>query len=662
MTKTLSLILLASVTIWSCPSAAAAQVAPSLVHATLEELMDIRVTSAARKSQRAEDVPAAIYVITQDDIRQSGLTTLPEILRLAPGVQVAQVSAARWAVSIRGFNSVYANKLLVLIDGRSVYSRTFSGVFWDLQDVMAADIDRIEIIRGAGGAVWGANAVNGVINIITLGAHDTQGLAVAVSAGTAVRGRAGVRYGGSHGNTAYRVFSEWSAYADSANTEPAPFSDRWHSASSGARLDWSRDADAVMAVGRFTTNRTRPGWLALTSFEPGAAFATDGESHSDEVSVLGRWTRTRTAGTVLQVQAFHTSTTRDEAIISLTERTNDLDLQYEARIAARHGLVMGAGYRSVDLAAGNTLTVQLGSYHLHTFSAFLQDEIAVRRNVAVTLGARLERDTFGGWDALPSIQAIWEAPKGQRLWAAASRTHRTPAITDRDLRLNFGVVPGPGLPIVLGVSGNPEYHDERFTQVQAGHRIRIGATAAIETTVFTGSYAGLPTYEPLEPRVELTSGPPHLRAGVMAANLLNARVSGVELNARWNPVPQWEIEALYARLHMKADQDPASLRPTAADTDGNAPPHQWEARTAVALRPGIETSVSLRRVGPLRVIAVPAYTRVDARAEFEVNSRLTAAVVGQNLTQRRHAEFASDIIFLISRIPRSARFDLRWAF
>ena len=314
------------------------------------------------------------------------------------------------------------------------------------------------------------------------------------------------------------------------------------------------------------------------------------------------------------------------------------------------------------MASEGTLTVQIGSHRIKTLNAFLQDEIKVRPDLALTLGAKLEHDTFDGWGMMPSAQAIWEASPGQHLWAAVSRTHRSPAVTDRDFRFNLYALPGPGLPIVVGVTGNPEYRHEELTQVQAGHRIRIGSDAALETTVFTGRYDGLPTYEPLEPTVELASGLPHVRAGVVAANLLNARVSGVELNARWNPLPQWEIEASYANLHLTPQVDPASLASLDPDTDGNAPEHQWEARTTISLRPGVDVGASLWRVGRLYQLAVPAYTRLDARAQFRLNSRLTAALVGQNLSNRRHREFASDFLFLTSSLPRGVRLDLRWQF
>jgi iron complex outermembrane receptor protein len=662
-TKTACSVLLAAVMAVAWTVVARAQSPPvDLANATLEELMNIQVTSAARKNQRAEDVPAAIYVITGRDIRQSGLTTLPEILRLAPGVQVAQVSASKWAVSIRGFNHPYSNKLLVLIDGRSVYSRTFSGVFWDLNEVMVSDIDRIEIIRGPGGVAWGANAVNGVISIVTRPATEQQGLDVRVSAGTFARASLGMRYGGTVGSTAYRVFSQFSEHADSWQGDQSRFVDNWRSSMSGARVDWARGANAILAQGHFAENRTRGGWLILPNLTLGATPTTDGISHVRETSILGRWTRTLTNGTILQVQGYHTNLYRDEPIIGFTEASTDLDAQYETRVGSRHGLVFGGGYRHVDVSVDNTVTAQMPSTGIETFNTFVQDEISVRRGVALTLGSKLEYDTFGGWGVLPSARAIWEASAGQRVWAAASRARRTPSVADRSVQLNLGVMPGQGLNILLATKGNANFRSERLMQLEGGHRIRLGTTTAIETTVFSGSYDDMQTSEPLQPSVELTPAPAHVLAGVVLQNLNTARVSGIELNTRWNPLPSWELETSYSRLFLKATPDPASLDALASLVDGSAPKHQWQARTAVSLRRGVEVGASIWRVGKLANLAVPAYTRVDARAEFRLNSRLTAAAIGQNLSNRQHFEFASPAIFLTSRVPRSARLDLRWEF
>jgi iron complex outermembrane receptor protein len=378
---------------------------------------------------------------------------------------------------------------------------------------------------------------------------------------------------------------------------------------------------------------------------------------------MGRWTRTWTSGNILQVQGYHTTMHRDEPIIRFTEASSDVDMQYETRVGTRHGLVFGGGYRHVDVSSDGTVTVQLGpTGHIGTSSAFLQDEISVRKGVALTLGSKLEHDTFGGWGVLPSARAIWEATPNQRVWAAASRARRTPSVADRGLQFNLAVMPGEGLPILLTTKGSQRFRPERLMQLEGGHRLRIGSTASVETTVFTGSYTDLSTSEPLQPRVELTPAPAHVLAGVVFENMLNARVSGIELDARWNPFARWELETSYSRLHLTADPDAGSLDALAATTDGSAPKHQWQARTAFTLRPGVQVRASIWRVGQLEQLAVAAYTRVDANAEFRLNRRMTAAVVGQNLANGNHVEFASQAIYVTSRVPRSARLDLRWEF
>ncbi len=633
-----------------------------LARVTLEDLMKVTVTSAARKSQRADDVPAAVYVITRDDIRRSGLTTLPELLRLAPGAQVARVNANKWAVSIRGFNDLYSNKLLVLVDGRSVYSRTFGGVFWDMQDLMIQDIDRIEVIRGPGGAVWGSNAVNGVINVITRSAMETVGLSANVSAGSFERERAGFRYGGKMGGAAYRVFSQWSGYRDVRQSTSTPFDDGWHALTTGFRIDGSRGTDGVLAQGHFTTNQTRPGWLALPNLEPGVTPTTDGISHAREASVLGRWTRTGIDGTMIQVQAYYTAAHRDEGIVDFSEHTSDVDAQYERRLGSRHGVMLGAGYRHVDLSAVSTPTIELGAGRTKTFNTFLQDEIVVRNDLSLTLGSKLEHDTLGGWGLLPSARLMWVVSPNQRAWTAVSRTRRTPSFTDRDVRANFAVFPGPGLPIVYGFKANPAYRSEKFTQAEMGYRILFGSTASLDVTAFGGSYEGLAVTQPLAPTVDLTPPPPHVFAGSTYLNLLNVRTSGAELNAHWTPAPPWQVEASYSLLDLSPHVDPAKLIAPAPENDGNAPRHQWQLRGTTAIRPGVQASASVSRIARLRVLDVPAYTRVDAALEYRLNTRLTAAVAAQNLLSGQHREFSSPRVFLASSLPRAVRIDLRWQF
>jgi iron complex outermembrane receptor protein len=644
------------------PAAAGAQPPTSdLGSASIEELMNMRVTIASRRSQRAEDVPAAVYVITRDAIQRSGFATLPDILRLAPGVQVAQVVSSRWAISIRGFNDLYSNKLLVLVDGRSVYTRTFSGVYWDLQDLMVSDIERIEVIRGPAGVAWGANAVNGVINIITRDAADTQGTVVHLSAGTFDRERVGVRHGGSFGAAAYRVYSQWSGHGASEPAGGTSFSDGWHRLTSGARVDWRLGRDAVLTQAQFTAARSTPGWLTLAELAPGVVPSPAGVSNSRQASVLASWTRTRASGAVFQLQGYHTYADRDEPVVALRERTSDVHAQYDAVLGRRHALVFGGGYRHFDVRGGETVTARLGSQTLHTLNVFAQDEITLRTGLTATLGAKVEHDTFGGVEFTPSGRVMWHLGDRQHLWGAVSRANRAPAVTDRDFRLHFGVEPGP-LPAYVSYVGNPDYRREELSQVEAGYRARIGARASMDATVFHGRYDGLPTYEPLAPSVELTPGPPHVLVGVGLRSLLNARARGAEVSARWEPRPGWEVMGWYAYLDLSVDLDAGSLDAATGQTDGNAPAHQWRLGSSYAPRPGIQLSASLARSGRLSALAVPAHTRLDARAEFRVHPRITAAIVGQNLLEATHREFAGSTLFVASSMPRSARVDLRWAF
>jgi iron complex outermembrane receptor protein len=488
---------------------------------------------------------------------------------------------------------------------------------------------------------------------------------VEAAAGTFDRGRVGVRYGGTRGNTAYRAFSQWSGYDETKPVDPSASSDRWHSMTGGARVDWSRGTDALLVQGHVTTDRTRPGVRELTSLDPGVLPSTDGVSHSDGGSVLGRWTRTTAAGAVFQIQGFHSTTRRNETIIQALDQTNDIDLQYETALGSRHGVVFGGGYRQADISTDSTLTLQMGSARLRTINLFFQDEIAPRSDVDLTLGARVEHDTFGGWGVMPSARVLWTMSPDQRMWAAVSRTRRTPAIADRHLRLNADVIPGPGLPVVIAFVGDPTAAAERFTQLESGYRIRLAGNASVEATVFTGVYDGLPTHEPLEPTVELAPAPAHLLAGVSLSSLLRARASGIEVNGHWQPTPRWQLDASYTRLHLTAEADPASRDASASDTDGSAPGQQWQLRSAFSVRPGVQIGAWMSHSGRLRVWNIPAYTRLDARAEFRLNARLTASAVAQNLLDGHHSEFfglAPAPPVASPGLPRSARIELQWAY
>lgn len=645
---------------------AAAQTAPArpppLVDASIEELMGIQVTSAGRKQQRSEDVAAAIYVITREHIQQSGLRTLPEILRLAPGVQVARAGADKWAVSVRGFNDVYSNKLLILIDGRSVYNRAFSGVFWDAQDVLIDEIERIEVIRGPGGALWGANAVTGILNIITRHAAASAGGAAEVSAGDFDQARLSLRYGGALGAVAYRVFSQWSAYGDSLTGAGEPAGDHWSSVTSGGRADWAGPHDALMVTGQFTAGRSRPRWIVMDSVAPASFSINDRVSRAHELSAVARWTHTLAGGSVMQLQGTHSHSDRTEPTLSATEQASGADLQIETAAGARHAIVAGASYQFARFSPyASSFTLAIVKEHAHVLSAFVSDEITLSPTVTATLGAKVEHDSVTGAGLLPSAQVLWRVTGHQRLWASLARARRTPALTDRLLRYYFGSMPTAQGNIILGFSGNPDFRAETLTQGTLGYRLHLGSTASLDVVGFYGHYNGLATNEPLAPVFVTDPAPGHVLVALHPENRMDATTRGLELSADWTPAPAWRLHGSYSLLGFDPRVDPASGDLDAHLSDGNAPRAQWQAHAAFRPRGALRLDASVYRVGALHRLGVPAYTRADARVEYQIARHLSASVAAQNLLDRSHAEFTG-ITFGSSRVPRSWHAALRWNF
>jgi iron complex outermembrane receptor protein len=640
----------------------AAQRPVDLSRATLEELMDLEITSAARKPQRAEDVAAALFVITREDIRRSGASSLPEVLRLVPGIQVARINANKWAVSIRGFNALNANKLLVLMDGRSVYNRVFSGVLWDAQDIALGDIERIEVIRGPGGAVWGANAVNGIVNIITRSSADTRGAAVDLSAGTFERTQVGVRYGATLARVTYRVYSQWSSHGGGLGLDGEEAPDDWNSLLTGFRADWQRDRDEVTAQGRYVNATSRPNWLELRGPTPGLPLPSPEPSDLGELIWQAGWTHTSAAGATFAVHGFHANTRRDDSLALSDERTSDIDMQYQRGLLSRHDVIVGGGVRRARFTSrGDTFTLTIPSDRSTISNLFVQDELTLSPNLALIVGSKLEHQTDVGWSLLPTARAMWKLSPRQRLWGAVSRARRTPARAERAIRLNLAVEPSDFLPIVVGFVGNPAFESESLVQAEGGYRLGVGSTAEIELTAFRARYSGLMTVEPQAPVFEAAPGPPHLFVAMQAANLLDADSTGLELNVSWLPHPAWRFDAAYSALHIDAHPDPSSRDLAAGTFDANAPTHQWQFRTSASVTPRLHVDGALYYTGGLRVLAIPSYLRADARAELKLTDAAAVIVTGQNLLTPAHDEFAGSAT-ATSRTPRSARVQLRWQF
>jgi iron complex outermembrane receptor protein len=631
---------------------------------SIEELMNIEITSAARKEQRLGDVAAAVYVITQEDIRRSGMTTVPELFRLVPGMQVAQINSNKWAVAVRGFNNLFGEKLLVLVDGRAVYDRLNSGVFWESLDIPLDLIERIEVIRGPGGATWGANAMNGVINIVTKSAADTAGGAVTVRGGTFDGLHSSARYGGTIGNVAYRLSSQWSGHGQSRIDADTPAEDAWNSQTHGLRLDWARGADALMVQGGTTLASLRGLWHGPSGPVPGVKPRFEPRTDTHEYFALGRWTRRRGPGASLEVQSF-VDYRRNLDTVNPGQLLADVSVHYRAKFGGRHDAVIGGGYRLVseDADGGFAFSISPGQVREHVVSAFLQDEIALGEKLQVTLGAKVERDTYAGWGVQPTARVMWSVvPKQQHLWAAVSRALHTPSLGDVSGRYNYTSFIGQrGQPVVVGALGNPALESERVVSWEAGYRLELGSTASVDVTAFRASYGKLKTSEPLAPRMEATPAPLHLFIPTQFGNLLEATTTGAEIAARWSPTDWWRLEGGYSTFNLTPRLSPASGDTANGSFDGNVPAAQWQGRSAFSLGPRLQLDAMVFHVGALANLGVDAYTRGDVRLEVTLTPQVSAAFAGQNLFDRQHGEFGGrGAIVTTTQIPRSAHLQLRF--
>ena len=462
--------------------------------------MNTEVTSVSRKQQKISKVAAAIYVITQDDIRRSGATTIPDLLRMVPGLDVAQVDANSWAISSRGFNDQIADKLLVLIDGRSVYDPSFSGVKWDEQSVPLEDIERIEVIRGPGATVWGANAVNGVINIITKSSKATQGGLVTAGAGSS-EAHGLVQYGGKAGRTGtYRIFGSYDNYNNHANQAGEPAEDAWHLTHGGFRSDWDlTNRDALTVEGDIIAGRERQVLTSFVSLYPPLIGTYDDSIRPGTGDILGRWTHTFSGRSDTALQVYYSGVNQTSSGVRELWDIFDIDFQHHLAVGSRQDVVCGFEYRhtSDNILPGYAISFNPSSLSQNLSSAFVQDEIRLADSVSLTLGSKFEHNIYTGFEAEPSGRLAWSPTGHQTLWAAVSRAIRQPSRTDEDLRLNVSALPGPGgLDTLVSVFGNPNFKSEELLAYEVGYRVEPIKRVSLDFATFYNVYHDLRTVEP----------------------------------------------------------------------------------------------------------------------------------------------------------------------
>jgi iron complex outermembrane receptor protein len=646
------------------PSAAQSP-AGDLTQVSIENLMNVEVTSVSKKEQKLSQVAAAVYVITQEDIRHSGATNIPDLLRMVPGLDVAQINANTWAISSRGFNSEFANKLLVLIDGRTVYTPLFGGANWDTFDVPLEDIDRIEVIRGPGGTIWGANAVNGVINVITKKTEDTLGGLVTTGGGTAAQEFGTVQYGGKiQQDTSYRIFARYLNGDHFPDLNGTNGEDGWHLLHGGFREDTRLSAkDSLTTQGDLYAG-SEGSTIVHTILNPPENVEVQRLTPLSGGNVLGKWNHIFSDRADMTVQIYFDRYTRSGPEVRETRNTYDFEFQNHLVWGNRQDVIWGFGYRhSADQTLGTIdEAFAPADWDGDLFSAFVQDQITVRPDrVFLSIGTKLENSYFTGFDLQPSIRVAWTPNKRHTFWASISRAARTPARRDEGVQAALAAFPGP---TEVLLEGNANFEAEHVVAYELGYRAQPSPRLSLGATAFINTYTDLESIEPLPPFTNTNFNPPVMVVPMQLSNKMNGTTYGLEVYGKWKVNRVWTVSPGYSFLHMDLRLDPSSLDTVSvADGEGSNPANQAQLRSHVELFHGLSWDANGYFVGRLANQGVPSYTRVDTQLAWKVSERVTLSAVGQNLLQDHHLEF-NDFLQVVNSalIKRSAYAKLTWRF
>ncbi|HXT49639.1 MAG TPA: TonB-dependent receptor [Thermoanaerobaculia bacterium] len=576
----------------------------------LEMLLDVEVTSAAKRPQALAETPAAISIVTAEDIRRSGVRSLPEALRLAAGLHVAHFDSRTWAITARGFNSLAANKLLVLIDGRSVYTPLFSGVFWDVQNPLLEDVERIEVVRGPGATLWGANAVNGVINVITRHAADTHGDLAVLAAGDEQRAFGAFRHGGTLGSGHYRAYAEYQYRDAMARTDGSSTDDPLRIAQAGFRTDRELRSGDLTLQGDVYGGRIGHRVFADTDVSGG--------------NLLGTWSQRLGVGSDLIVRAYYDHTLRD-APSQFRERRDTFDLDLQQRWQrGRHDLLWGGGYRSSSDRVRSTPAVAWVPERatIAVANVFVQDEVRLSPRWKAQAGLRLEDQSTVKTELLPALTLAWQAAPDRLLWAGAGRAVRAPTRIDRDI-----VVPGTGPTVFVG---NKDFASEEALAYELGYRMAAGEAATLEAVVFYNDYDALRTQE-----APTGAGP------VKLGNRGHGHIRGTGLSGSWQALPRLRLVGAVTLLRSHFGVDAQSQDFTRGRDEANDPEDYWSLRGDLDLPRDFELEAWVRHARSLPNPAVPEYTELDVRLGWKRRGGWELGLVGQNLLHASHPEFGA---------------------
>ncbi len=636
-----------------------------LTELSLEDLMEIEVTSVSKKPQKLANSASAVYVITREDIRRSGVTSIPEALRMAPGVSVTHLNNNIWGISIRGFNSQFANKLLVLIDGRSIYTPLFSGVHWDEQDTMLEDIERIEVIRGPGATLWGANAVNGVINIITRNSADTQGCLAAMGTGSQERAFGDFRYGGQLGDKInYRMYGKYFDRGTlSADTHDA--ADSWNSLRGGFRADGRLALNDTFTFQGDIYNTDTGSTIEYSNLQPPYEYTMKDSPAMKGGNLLFRWQR-HSAASDLELQTYYDRTDRDEFMLHEKRDTFDVNFQHRFQAAGFQEIIWGAGYRfSRDNIRGSFNAKAHNSYHRSDdiYSCFLQDELSlVPEKLTLILGSKLEHNNYTGYEVQPNARILWSPNKNHTFWAAVSRAVRTPSRAEHDSEINSIAPPNTEInpypfPIVTNIVSSDDFDSEEMTAYELGYRFLGLEYLSVDLAVFYSDYDKLRTFRLTDSHLE--SG--YLLNTIIYDNDMEGTVYGGEVVLNWQPQAWWNLVGIYSYQYMALDlTDNNAVKGYIAGAD---PHHQASLRSRFDLPENFELDFWLRYVDVLPGKHTDSYISMDMRIGWQPFGDFHLDLVGQNLLDSEHPECREGTAGLLStEVERSVYLKATWRF
>jgi iron complex outermembrane recepter protein len=625
-----------------------------LTSMNIEDLMNVKVTSVSKKEQSLSRTAAAIFVITPEDIRRSGATCIPDVLRMVPGVNVAQINGSTWAISARGLNQQFDNKLLVMIDGRVVYTSTFAGVFWDtVLDFPVEDIAKIEVIRGPGGTVWGANAVNGVINIFTKKASETRGGLVVAEGGNIDQEGGVVQYGGElKQGTDYRVYAKYFNRTSLFGLNGQNGADGWHQLRGGFRMDSTLSSkDSLMVEGDIVTGREGELGFVLPSVTSPGFVAESEHINLGNGFLESVWNHVYSSRSDTSFQISFDRHKRDDPQNPETRDTLDLDFQHHIALGGRQDVVWGLGYRyTTDLILGSLTVFENPARSKHQiFDGFFQDEIAlVPDRLYLTGGMKLEHNDYSGFEFMPSIRLAWAPSAHHMLWLAVSRALRAPSRNDTNLVLNIGNIrTDPSAPPdLLRLYGNPKYQDERLIAYEIGYRTALSNRLSIDLAAYYNDYDNLQTTEPLASFPESTPAPPHVVFPLTYKNLMHGETHGLEIAANWKVTDRWTLNPGYTFDGLHMHTDPKSTHTiTGPFVEGSVPDHTAQIRSHFDLQRSLALDAAayevsqLNNQGPTSNVTIPGYTRLDVELTWKPSERTSFSLVGQNLLQDHHLGF-----------------------